>query len=228
MKGIRTLLFAAVSALTLLATSALAQDASDTARELPNFLRVNERLYRGGQPTEEGLRRLAAMGVRTVVNLRARDEHARREGEQARALGLSYFNLPVERIGRPRAERVAEVLAVVNAPENQPVFVHCQRGSDRTGTIVAAYRVAHDGWTAAEATREARRHGLRFWQRGMRDFVHDYERDLRGTRATAPATAATADAIHQHEHESVARRALHQSERLAHYLHRRVLLPVLR
>lgn len=224
MKGTRTLLFAFASA--ILASTASAQETPDAARALPNFLRVNEQLYRGGQPTEEGLRRLAALGVRTVVNLRAADEHARREGEQVRALGLLYFNLPLARLGRPRAERVAEVLAVVNAPENQPVFVHCQRGSDRTGTVVAAYRVARDGWTAAAATREAKLHGLRFWQRGMKDFISDYERDLRRPQATAGATADTIR--HDDGRDSVARRALHQSERFAHYLHRHVLLPVFR
>lgn len=227
MKAISHRLLAAVFASTLLASAASAQDEPVAARELPNFVRVNERLYRGGQPTEEGLRRLAALGVKAVVNLRGSDEQARREGERARALGLLYFNFPLERVGRPRAEAVAEVLAAIVAPENQPVFVHCQRGADRTGTVVAAYRVAHDGWTASEATREAKRHGLRFWQRGMKDFIHDFERDLRRAQDRG-GVAAGADPDAARGGDSVAQRAFQQSERLINYLHRRVLLPVLR
>jgi protein-tyrosine phosphatase len=95
--------------------------------------------------------------VRTVLNLRGDDEHARAEGREARALGLRYFNVPISRAGRPSRERIEELMALVDAPENQPVFVHCKRGADRTGAFVAAYRITHDGWTGERALAEAAR-----------------------------------------------------------------------
>jgi protein tyrosine/serine phosphatase len=84
--------------------------------------------------------------------------------------------VPFKRLGRPTDEQVDRVRALVNAPENQPVFVHCQYGADRTGTIIALYRIEHDGWTIDQATAEARRYGMKWWQRGMKDYISNYYR----------------------------------------------------
>ena len=144
--------------------------------ELPNFDKVNERLYRGGQPKSGGIQKLAQLGIKTVVNLRDDDERARAEEAEAVAAGLRYFNVPLDNFGRPSDAKVERVLAIIETPENQPVFVHCKRGADRTGTIVAVYRIAHDGWTSERAISEADRHGMIFWQVGMKDYIHDYYR----------------------------------------------------
>ena len=148
--------------------------------ELPNFQEVNARLYRGAQPRAGGLKALAALGVKTVLNLRDDDARAREEGREAAALGLRYFNVPISRAGRPSQERMQELMAILDAPANQPVFVHCKRGADRTGALVAVYRITHDGWTAERALEEAESFGLGFWQRGKKDFIKDYYRDKAG------------------------------------------------
>jgi tyrosine-protein phosphatase SIW14 len=145
-------------------------------KELPNFHRVSEKLYRGAQPKAGGFRQLSQLGIKTIVSLRADDDRSRTQEQEARAAGLSYFNVPFKRLGRPTDEQIDRVRALVNAPENQPVFVHCQHGADRTGTIIALYRIEHDGWTIDQARAEARRYGMKWWQRGMRDYVSDYYR----------------------------------------------------
>lgn len=157
--------------------------------ELPNFHRVNAHLLRGGQPRAGGLKRLAALGVKTVLNLRDDDERAVEEGREAAALGLRYFNIPISRAGRPSRERIEELMALVDAPENQPVFVHCKRGADRTGAFVAAYRITHDGWTGERALAEAEQFGMGFWQHGKRDFINDFYRDRAAPHAPQPETA---------------------------------------
>jgi uncharacterized protein (TIGR01244 family) len=151
--------------------------AEQTYAELPNFHAVNARLYRGGQPREGGLRRLAALGVKTVINLRDDDARARDEEREARALGLRYFNVPLSRAHRPDPKQMDELFALIDAAGNQPVFVHCKRGADRTGALIAVYRVSHDGWTAERAVEEAEAYGMGFWQRGKKDFIRDYYRD---------------------------------------------------
>jgi protein tyrosine/serine phosphatase len=166
--------------LVLLASAGHAQEVPDKGpryEELPNFQKVNARLYRGGQPRTGGLKRLASLGVKTVINLRDDDARARREGEEAKAAGLHYFNVPFGRLGRPADAEVEHVLALIDAPENGVVFVHCAKGQDRTGTVVAVYRITHDGWTSEQAKQEANRYGMRFWQRGMKDYISDYYRD---------------------------------------------------
>jgi protein tyrosine/serine phosphatase len=142
--------------------------------ELPNFHQVNAQVFRGAQPKRGGFAKLAQMGVKTVINLRASNDRAQAEEAEVRAAGMRYFSEPMERLGRPDDAQVARILSLINAPENQPVFVHCSHGADRTGTIVACYRISHDGWTSEAAKQEAKRYGLKPWERGMKDYIHDY------------------------------------------------------
>jgi tyrosine-protein phosphatase SIW14 len=163
--------------IALAAAIALAQTQSDATPKfegLPNFHQVNENLYRGAQPKGDGIKRLAQMGVKTIVNLREGDAMAQREGAEARAAGLQYFNVPLKRTGRPSDDQVDSALAIINSSTNQPVFVHCKLGADRTGTIIAVYRISHDGWTSERAKAEANRHGMHIWEVEMKNYIHDY------------------------------------------------------
>lgn len=159
-----------------------AADALRADSSLPNFKRVSERLFRGGQPREGGLARLAALGIDTIVNLRGRDEKTVAEEAKARALGMRYFSVEMPEWGRPTDGRVARVLEIIRAPENGRVFVHCKDGVDRTGVIIACHRIAHEGWSSKRALVEARDAGMRWVQFWMRDYVGDYEE---GGRARA-------------------------------------------
>ena len=120
-----------------------------------NFAEVSGQLWRGAQPTREGFARLKAMGVRTIVNLReTHDDQAMLEG-----LGLRYEHIPFNPAA-PSDEVIAAFMKTVSAPENQPVFVHCLAGSDRTGTVVAVYRHMVQGWPMEEAVKELERFGF--------------------------------------------------------------------
>jgi tyrosine-protein phosphatase SIW14 len=143
-------------------------------KELPRFHRINEKLYRGAQPGRGGFLLLRQLGVKTVINLRGSNEDTLSEERYARALGLNYFSVPIGRIGRPSDAKVQRVLAIINAAENQPVFVHCNYGRDRTGLMIAIYRLANEGWTAEEAQREASRHGMFWWKFGLKSYIRDY------------------------------------------------------
>jgi protein tyrosine phosphatase (PTP) superfamily phosphohydrolase (DUF442 family) len=170
--------------LLLLSTFASAQvDATDNAG-LPRFYQVSEKLFRGGQPRTGGLRRLAELGINTVVNLRGENHRTRSDDTEARALGLKYFNVPLPAWGRPEDIRVRRVLEIITSPESGLVFVHCKDGVDRTGTVVALYRISREGWTPHDALAEADRRGMRRVQFWMRDYVEDYGRRFRG-QATA-------------------------------------------
>jgi tyrosine-protein phosphatase SIW14 len=152
-----------------------AQEQQDTKyKDLPNFHQVNGNLYRGGQPKKGGLQQLKQLGVMTIVNLRDDDERARAEKSEAESLGLRYFNIPLSNFGRPSDSQVDQVLKLIEGQENHPLFVHCARGSDRTGTVIAIYRIMHDGWTSEKAKAEAKQFGLGFWQVQMKDYIHDY------------------------------------------------------
>ena len=159
--------------LMLWSASVFAQDAT-TYPELPRFQQVTDRLYRGGQPRDEGLRRLRELGIDTIVNLRGRSKTTRAEEIDARALGFNYFNIALPNWGRPQDDRVRRILLIVAAPQNGRVFVHCKDGVDRTGTIVALHRITHQGWNTQDALAEADVQGMRRIQFWMRDYAEDY------------------------------------------------------
>jgi protein tyrosine/serine phosphatase len=159
--------------LILLSLSASAQDAT-TYAELPRFQQVSEKLYRSGQPRAGGLVRLRELGINTIINLRGTSNTTRAEEAEARSLGFKYFNVALPNWGRPQDTRVERILAIIAAPENGKVLVHCKEGVDRTGMIVAIYRMALQGWSRNEALVEAERSGMRRIQFWMRDYVKDY------------------------------------------------------
>ncbi|HMJ24952.1 MAG TPA: tyrosine-protein phosphatase [Pyrinomonadaceae bacterium] len=159
--------------LMTLALNAVAQTEVRYA-ELPNFHLVNSQLYRGAQPKAGGLKRLKAIGVKTIVNLRGADEHTQEEEQEARTLGLRFYNVALPEFSKPKDQDVQRALDLINAPENQPVFVHCRRGADRTGTVIASYRISHDGWTGLEAKKEAEKHGLSWTQLGMKHYIDEF------------------------------------------------------
>ena len=146
--------------------------AGDNSPVLPPNLRVSECLFglpglsgvgrvapgifRGAQPEPEGYATLKAMGVRTVVNLRAR--HGERDAVEA--AGMRYVEIPMSFLKKADPAEVRKTLSVMTDPANQPVFVHCSVGTDRTGVVVAVYRMEVDGWSKAEAEAEMEAFGF--------------------------------------------------------------------
>jgi tyrosine-protein phosphatase SIW14 len=139
-----------------------------------NFVEVNGELSRGAQPTEEGVATLTSRHVVTIVNLRPRrEDHNAFDNEEAAAhrFNVTDKHEPLSNWLPPSTSAVEEILSVIGNPAMQPVFVHCKRGADRTGTIIAVYRISHDCWSAEQAIREAREHGMGWWQFPMRRFI---------------------------------------------------------
>jgi protein tyrosine/serine phosphatase len=134
----------------------------DPFTDIPAFSSVNERLYRGGYPKPAGYARLRAMGIKTIINL-SNDTGKRYAYEQkiAQEYGINLIRIPLSVYEWPEDEKVLTFLKAVLAPENQPVFVHCTSGRDRTGAMIAVYRVVVEGVTIKNAYKEAANHG--FW-----------------------------------------------------------------
>lgn len=124
---------------------------------LANLHRVSPTLYRGAQPTPEGLEELRRLGVKTIVSLRA--FHGEREAVAAARLGYERISF---KVWHPEDEDLRRFLAIVTDAERQPVFVHCLRGADRTGTAVAVYRIGVEGWSREDAIEEMTRGGFGF------------------------------------------------------------------
>jgi protein tyrosine phosphatase (PTP) superfamily phosphohydrolase (DUF442 family) len=122
---------------------------------VPNLHKVGETLYRSAQPTAKGMRNLAAMGIRTVVNLRAYHSDADEIGETE----LGSVEIPMKPWD-PEEDDIVRFLRIVADPARTPVLVHCQHGADRTGTACAIYRMAVCGWSKRDAIDEMTRGGF--------------------------------------------------------------------
>ena len=129
-------------------------------------------MYRGGQPTPTGFQSLAQLGVKTVIDLRRVNEHSTTsEAQVVEADGMHYINVPLSGVAAPPDSDVSKVLALLGAGAEGPVFVHCRRGADRTGTIIACYRIEHDGWRNGQALKEAKSFGMNWTELAMKHFV---------------------------------------------------------
>jgi len=157
---------------------------------VPNPGKVNEGLYRGAQPNEQGLAELKKLGITTIVDLRAEDRgKSEWERQQADRLGMRFVHIPIAGFAAPTNEEVAQFLSLFRDSQ-QKIFVHCLLGEDRTGVFVATYRMSVQKWPVAQAMREMNNFGFNgFWHPAMKAFVRDFPARL----TSAPAFASLQD-----------------------------------
>ncbi len=159
--------------LLLVALSAAGERGLPPKEGIRNFGKINDSLYRGAQPDAVGIRNLARLGIRSIINLRMTNDVWKAEAVEARASGITYTNVPLKGVGRPPHAQVATLLALIESLP-APVFVHCEHGCDRTGTIIACYRIRHGGWPSEAALEEARKYGLSKHEQGMIEYIRTF------------------------------------------------------
>lgn len=138
------------------------------ASGVENLYRVDQDLFRSAQPTGAGFRELAALGVKSVLDVAGGEG----DGPVARGTDLKLLHVPMSAFGL-RDDRVLEALRILTDPANRPLVIHCQHGADRTGAVVALYRVVVEGWSKADAVREMNEGGFHhssLW-RNLDDYV---------------------------------------------------------
>jgi tyrosine-protein phosphatase SIW14 len=151
---------------------------------LPNFAKATTTLYRGGQPSERGFHMLAKMGINIVVDLRgSRDT----ERKIVTHLGMQYVALPWH-CPFPKDKIFAQFLTLLRKNPGKKIFVHCRLGDDRTGMMIAAYRMAEQGWSAEKAEQEMEKFGFSFTHRrlicpGLSSYEESFPRRFK----TSPA-----------------------------------------
>lgn len=128
--------------------------------DLPNFHQVHPFLYRGGEPSKEGLKKIKEMGVKTIFDLRNPGEKKYDEQESAKELGLRYISMPMNSKA-PTNKQIKRMMDEIDrAKDNskEAVFVHCAHGSDRTGCMIGIWRVKRDGYDYDTAYQEMRKY----------------------------------------------------------------------
>jgi protein tyrosine/serine phosphatase len=163
-----------INRLAILAFSCLTVLGADL-QGVPNFHQVNDHIYRGAQPSDRGFGELAKLGIKTVIDLREAGDRTVSEKKIVEAAGMHYLSFPLAGYGAPPNDLVAKVLSLFDDAGSGPVFVHCRRGADRTGTVVACYRIVHDHWENAKALIEAKAFGMSWTERAMQSYIANFK-----------------------------------------------------
>ena len=165
---------------------------------IKNFHQVDQHVYRGAQPSDEGFASLAKMGVKTIIDLREPGDRSQHEQNAVIAAGMKYLNVPMTRLTPPSGSEITKILGLLEDGSTGPVFVHCMRGADRTGAVIAAYRIDHDSWDNNRALNEAKAMGMSFFQFPRKSFIEGFQAravEARSTAVTATAPAPGAEVV---------------------------------
>ena len=177
-----------VPAIAQTATTQAVLSAAPLSRiHIDNFGKVNDNYFRGSQPKGSDYRDLAAIGVKTVIDLQA--DGPSNEANDAKAAGMNFFRIGLTTSKAPTDAQVQQFFEIVTNPANQPVYVHCAGGRHRTGTMTALYRMTFDGWNGAQAYNEMKQYRFEGFPDHpvLRNYVYAYKPAL----PKQPAVLAT-------------------------------------
>ncbi|HEY8410570.1 MAG TPA: tyrosine-protein phosphatase [Pyrinomonadaceae bacterium] len=183
--------FVAVFAFVLASSITAFSQQSDI--KIKNFGQMDDRFYRGAQPKEEDYKQLAAIGIKTIVDLT--DNPKDYEKRDAEAAGMRYVNLPMSDKDYPPAATIDQFLKLVDDPSTGKFYVHCAGGRHRTGVMGAVYRFNHYNWNYDQVYAEMKKYDFytRFGHGEMKKFVEDYAASFHNrTASAAAATVITA------------------------------------
>ncbi|HEY8224515.1 MAG TPA: tyrosine-protein phosphatase [Pyrinomonadaceae bacterium] len=180
----------AIVVIFMMATMSWAQEVTsqnDRAKiKIKNFGQMDERFYRGGQPNGQDYKDLAALGIRTVIDLR--DDAESSERVEVETQGMHYINIPMSSKEYPKAAQVDQFLRLIDDPQAGKFYVHCAGGRHRTGVMGAVYRFNHDHWNYDQVYAEMKSYDFytRWGHGAMKQFVQDYWQQMQ-TRQTVTA-----------------------------------------
>ncbi len=143
-----------------------------------NFHEVAQGVYRSGLISERAAPSLKELGIKTVISFDNNLKRVEREEKFLRRSGINLISIPWSGWDDPKDETIAQILNLMESPERKPVLVHCKHGQERTGVVVACWRIAHQGWSAEKAYREMKAHGFRPFQYGhLKRYVYSFARE---------------------------------------------------
>ncbi len=188
----------AVLAVLVLTISSHAQDAASHKNptiKIKNFGQMDERFYRGAQPAEQDYKDLAALGVKTVIDLQAEPKDY--EKSTVESLGMTYINIPMADKAYPTAEATTMFLKVASDPATGKFFVHCAGGRHRTGAMGAVYRFEFYDWNFEQVYAEMKQYDFytNWGHAAFKDFVKDYYDKIQ----TAKLASHTGSSLQAHQ-----------------------------
>ncbi len=156
--------------------------------KIKNFGQMDDRFYRGAQPGKKDYKDLAALGIKTIIDLREDPESY--EQPLVESLGMKYVNIPMLGKKYPTPEATEAFLKTINDPATGKFFVHCAGGRHRTGAMGAVYRFQFYDWNFDEVYKEMKQYDFytRFGHQAFKDFVADYAKTHPNKKAAIDQT----------------------------------------
>jgi protein tyrosine/serine phosphatase len=165
--------------LTMLAVTLISQaqhvvQEKTSSIKIKNFGQMDERFYRGAQPREKDYKDLAALGIKTIIDLTA--EPKSYEQSMVESLGMKYINIPMIAKKYPTEEATKMFLKFAGDPATGKFFVHCAGGRHRTGAMGAVYRFQFYNWNFEQVYAEMKKYDFyTTWGHGaFKEFVLNY------------------------------------------------------
>jgi len=192
-----SVLFGVISLVLAAQISAFSQEEvqkSDSGNvTIKNFGQMDDRFFRGAQPKENDYRQLAALGIKTVIDLQ--DQPTDYEKRDVEALGMKYVNIPMSDKDYPATSKIDEFLKLVDDPATGKFYVHCAGGRHRTGVMGAVYRFNRYNWNYDQVYAEMKKYDFytRWGHGDMKKFVQDYAANWLSKQASASVTTSTAN-----------------------------------
>ncbi len=189
-----SVLFAVISLVLASQITAFSQDLNHATLSnvtIKNFGQMDDRFFRGGQPKEGEYQELAALGIKTIIDLR--DDPESYEKRDAEALGMTYVNIPMSDKSYPETAKIEQFLKLVDNPSTGKFYVHCAGGRHRTGVMGAVYRMNHYNWNYDQVYAEMKKFDFysRWGHGDLKKFVQDYAANFVNKQATATVTTAS-------------------------------------
>jgi protein tyrosine/serine phosphatase len=183
-------------ALVFIVILPLAQAESERVKGVTNFGRVTDLYFRGGKVTNEGVRNLHDMGVRTIIDLTG----DRKEEAAARRLGMKFYSFPMRGSERPDDAKVAAILRIISEAK-EPVYAHCKAGKHRAGTIAALYRIRVQSWVPDRAWKEQQSYGFGSVRDHPKLYAYVYGHDGAGADRDSSSVKAKPSGKRDHKHQ---------------------------
>lgn len=156
---------------------------------------MDEHFYRGAQPSPDDYRALAALGIKTIIDLR--DDPTSYEKKDAEAAGIKYVNIRMSDKKKPNDQQVVEFFKIADDPATNPFYVHCAGGRHRTGLIGAVYRYNKYGWNYDQVYEEMKNYDYysRWGHGAIKDYVQEYYEKIKTAKSPVPVDIPETKAV---------------------------------